>query len=267
MKLAAPLVVVGALFAASPAVCATPQLLTEMYGAPNADANNVTTESNVTSLFSDGRLLGCSVTFTVIHRDYAYHDGDYARLDGSVSLMYSEGKAIAGTLKLGVATIEEGKAARTAPIEAAVIGERSNSSLKELFESGETSPGFRLFVYDLTKTDQSAFLEAFSSAGEFQRFEGYYTLKKGGLGSNFYVDMRVRSFDTSTPNSLQLTSDAGERLKRCTEDLLALAIADEEGEPAGAEAAMRKAAADAAEAADAAAEAGAAAAAAAAAAK
>lgn len=251
----APFAVIAALCTSSPAVCATPELLTQMYGAPNSDENNVTTESNVTPLFADGRLYGCSVTFTVIHRDYAYHDGDYARLDGSLSLMYSKGKVIAGALKLGVATVDQnGNPSRVAPVEAAVIGNGTNNSLSELHESSETTPGFRFFVYDAMNPDKSAFMEALAEAGELQRIEGYYTLKKGGLGSNFYVDMRVRSFGTSTPNSLQLTSDAGDRLKRCTDDLVDLAIADAEG-PAAAKAARASAEASAAEAAAAAAEA------------
>lgn len=122
---------------------------------------------------------------------------------------------------------------RVAPTEAAIVGERTNSSAAEVFASEETEPGFRFIILDLNRTKSSAFVEALATAQTFQRINGYYTLTKGGLGPNFHVDLRVRTFQPSQPGSLQLTADAGHRLKSCTDDLFALAIADDEAAKRG----------------------------------
>ncbi|MFA5503539.1 MAG: hypothetical protein WCY15_15195 [Phenylobacterium sp.] len=114
---------------------------------------------------------------------------------------------------------------RVAPLQAAVLGEWTNNSAKEVFASEETDPGFRFFLIDLTKED-SAFAEAFAKATVSNRIDGFYTLSAGGMGANFHVDMRVRSFEYGNPASLQLASDAGDRLKRCMDDLFELAEAD-----------------------------------------
>lgn len=206
---------------------AAADLLTELYGAPNSDPNNITLRSEVAPLFRGDRLFGCSVNFQVIQREVAYRRGEPVLLDGSIGLLYDERRAIVGTMKLGVGSISsEGKVVRVAPAEAAIIGERTNSSAAEVFASEETEPGFRFIILDLNKTKASAFVEALATAQAFQRIDGYYTLAKGGLGSNFYVDLRVRAFQPSQVGSLQLTADAGARLKSCTEDLFSLAIAD-----------------------------------------
>ncbi|MDZ4053294.1 MAG: hypothetical protein U1E24_08555 [Phenylobacterium sp.] len=210
----------------SPAA-AQSDVLTQLYGTPNSNPDNITLQSDVLPMFSEGRLMGCSVVFQVLQRDNVYRDGDWVLLDGSIGLLYVSGSAIGATIKLGVGSIgPDNSAMRTAPAVAALIGKRSNVSAGEIFTSEETQPGFRFFILDITKTKQSAFLEAWATAQVSQRINGYYTLEPGGLGSNFYVDMRVRQYQPSKPDSIQLAVDAGDRLAACTEDLFALADED-----------------------------------------
>ena len=213
---------IAAAIAWTPAAAQT-DVLTELYGAPNSDPNNITLHSDVVPMFLEGQLMGCSVVFQVLHRDNVYRDGDWALLDGSISLISVNGRALGAAIKLGVGSIESSNSAmRTAPAIAALIGERSNVSAGEIFTSEETQPGFRFFILDLSKTKQSAFLEAWATAQAYQRINGYYALEADGLGSNFYVDMRVRQNQPSKPGSLQLAIDAGDRMTACTDDLIAL---------------------------------------------
>ena len=227
MKLRCAIAAWTVTFAAWGPAVAQPDVLTELYGSPNSDPDNVTLQSDVVPMFSEGRLMGCSVTFQVLQRDNVYRNGDWALLDGSVGLLYVKGKAIVGTIKLGLGVIDSNNSAtRTAPAVVALIGDHSKTSAGEILTSEETQPGFRFFILDLSKTKQSAFIEALAIAQARERINGYYALTPDGLGSNFYVDMRVRHFQPSEPGTPQFANNAGFQLKTCMDELLNLADQD-----------------------------------------
>lgn len=200
--------------------------LTEMFGKPNSDLDNVTLKSQAVPLFTEGRLTACSLNFSVVHRNTAHMQGDYALIEGSASLWYAKDNAIILLMKLGVTRLEglgtTEPHERTAPAEIALIANRTRTNAPDLIESSESQPGFRTTIFRPGETG----LEAWAQAGAFQRLEGYYTLSEGGLGSNFYADLRVANFDPSRPDLVRLSERAGRELQSCTADLLALAEAD-----------------------------------------
>lgn len=133
-------------------------------------------------LSSEGKQIGCVMSFVVTQPDKANFGGSNAEISGSLNFMMTESKTPIYALKLGVA--QEGKSNFAAPAAAYLLDGDSptTSALVRRIESD--TKGYALFVFNVDDPVMSATI---SSPAQKRQLRFSYQMKDGGKSTTGIV--------------------------------------------------------------------------------
>lgn len=165
-----------------------------------------------------GKLIGCQYVFKTLTQDWVYSKGQYLKVDGSISIVSSNGN-LGATLKVVVNEISlapDGSLVfkPSAPSRAYLLGDDYETNLGALVAaSGSDTPGALFSIFDIEKT-----LPILSSASQTEHITVAFNRNNGPSDVLLPIELDVRDVDTNGKRTR--SQENGLNFAKCTLALL-----------------------------------------------
>lgn len=181
---------------------------------------SATRDTSFDPIISDGRVVGCGISFDVFRRDPDYFNNEQVQAAGSVYVFLFPGKIPGVGLKLGVSPLFPSDAPYQPPKALFLVNDyRTNKDDQLGLNDGE--PGYKLAQFKLGQET----IKAVTTAQATGHLAMGYAMSEGGRLDIFDVDLSVRNSDRSKdPPVVEHDDSTLKKWTSCIDELLHLSV-------------------------------------------
>ena len=171
-----------------------------------------TNSVSFTPVFSGGILMGCTLEYSAIVRDWGYRQGAFSRVEGSFGFL-SSGAVVAPVLKVVVNDIDMASLSMqpAAPASASIVSGFDTNAGSSIDASESDTPG-SIFIVFASDPPTSMFLDALVN----EKIQLRFARREGGLDVPIDLDLTVAviSADGTRSHSDEAVKTMSECLNR-----------------------------------------------------